>query len=52
MSDKDTETNAPAVQYQVVAAGGAAQIIAFPACPASTGQIKAEEANKTASDAD
>lgn len=33
MSDHDTETPVAAVQYQVVAVGGAAQIIAFPVKP-------------------
>lgn len=35
MSDHDTETPAAAVQYQVVAVGGSAQIIAFPVKPAA-----------------
>lgn len=30
MSDRDTEKTTPAFQYQVVATGGSAQIIAFP----------------------
>lgn len=52
MSEKDTETNTPAVQYQVVAAGGSAQIIAFPLQQAGIHPAKAEQAMKKTAEAD
>ncbi|TDP47352.1 hypothetical protein [Zavarzinia compransoris] len=48
MSDHDTEAQTAAVQYQVVAVGGAAQIIAFPMKPKA---IPPQEPETAADDA-
>ncbi|MDD3444216.1 MAG: hypothetical protein PHS60_02300 [Zavarzinia sp.] len=47
MTEHDVETTTPAVQYQVVAVGGSAQIIAFPSETAGKPAPKADETTET-----
>ncbi|PWR18141.1 hypothetical protein DKG74_20065 [Zavarzinia aquatilis] len=44
MSGKDTDDHSPAVEYQVVATGSSAQIIAFPRRKRAIPPVSAEEA--------
>ncbi|MFA5121100.1 hypothetical protein [Zavarzinia sp.] len=48
MSDRDTEKTIPAVQYQLVATGGSAQIIAFPQPSPEAKLVAAEKALSSA----